>query len=92
MSRVFEDQTKDIPHFPLLYKDAVKAVQRRTAEVAQESSKMEQKRLQHPHRYRCAAVGCEVLADSGKMLSRCEYLNIVTTPFSLNTPSRFGQL
>ncbi|KAF9469458.1 hypothetical protein BDZ94DRAFT_1244525 [Collybia nuda] len=71
LSSVFKDQTKGIPYFSRLYRNLMKAGERRDAEMAQKSSKMELKRLQHPHRYQCAAIGCKVLADTGKMLSRC---------------------
>ena len=43
----------------------------RNRQVEGEKEKtLQLKRLKNPRRYRCAAVGCGVEADSGKMLSR----------------------
>lgn len=69
---MFEPQSQDARYLPLIYKDAMKAFQRRNAELEQETERMEEKRLKRPNRYRCAAVGCEVSADTGKMLSQCQ--------------------
>ncbi|KDR76932.1 hypothetical protein GALMADRAFT_138969 [Galerina marginata CBS 339.88] len=71
MSKVFEPQSKKAPELYLWFKDAVKALEFRNAQMADGRKKMEQKRLKNPNRYCCAAVGCGIEADSGRMLLRC---------------------
>ena len=63
---------KDAPELYLFYKDAQDVYESRNRQVEGEREKMQLKRLKNPRRYRCAAVGCGVEADSGKMLSRCK--------------------
>jgi hypothetical protein len=73
MSRVFDPFSEKVPELCYHFKDAQKAMKARDAEITREKEKMEVKRLKNPKRYRCAAVGCVIEADTGKMLSRCEY-------------------
>ena len=54
----------------MLCKDAIDGYEDISRQVAEEREKMQAKRLKNPQRYWCAAVGCGVEADSGKMLSR----------------------
>ena len=71
---------KDAPELYLFYKGAQDLYDARNRHVKGEREKMQLKRLKNPRRYRCAAVGCGVEADSGKMLSRCR-------SYSLSIPS-----
>lgn len=61
---------KNTPELCLLCKDAIDGYEDISRQVAEEREKMQAKRLKNPQRYWCAAVGCGVEADSGKMLSR----------------------
>ncbi|KAF8898244.1 hypothetical protein CPB84DRAFT_1780696 [Gymnopilus junonius] len=71
MSRVFETQAKAHMELNYWFKDAIAAYEFRNAQYASGKQKMEQKRLKNPNRYRCAAIGCGIEADSGSMLSKC---------------------
>jgi hypothetical protein len=71
MLRVFTPFSGTVPELCYFFKDAQRAMKERDAEIAREKQKMEVKRLKNPKRYRCAAVGCVIEADAGKMLSRC---------------------
>ena len=68
---MFERMAKDAPELYLFYKDAQDLYEAGNRQVEGEKEKMQLKRLKNPRRYRCAAVGCGVEADSGRMLSRC---------------------
>lgn len=68
---VLKRMAKNTPELCLLYKDAVDGYEDRNRQVAEEREKMQAKRLKNPQRYRCAAVGCGIEADTGKMLSKC---------------------
>ena len=71
---------KDAPELYLFYKDAQDVYEARNRQVDEEREKMQLKRLKNPRRYRCAAVGCGVEADSGKMLSRCRSYSLSLFP------------
>jgi len=71
MSRVFSPFSGTVPELCYFFKDAQKAMDDRDAEITREKKKTEVKRLKNPKRYRCAAVGCVIEADAGKMLMRC---------------------
>ncbi|KAF8959771.1 hypothetical protein BDZ97DRAFT_1922743 [Flammula alnicola] len=71
MKNVFQRQAADCPQLYVFYKDAMRALDERDAQLKGSREKMQQKRLKNPNRYRCAAVGCGVQADTGKMLSQC---------------------
>ncbi|EDR06475.1 uncharacterized protein LACBIDRAFT_328873 [Laccaria bicolor S238N-H82] len=71
MHHVLKRMAKNVPELCLLYKDAVDGYKDRNKQVAEEREKMQAKRLKNPQRYRCAAVGCGIEADTGKMLSKC---------------------
>ena len=79
MSWVFSPFSEKVPELFYLFKDAQKAMRARDTEITRE--KMEAKRLKNPKRYRYAAVGCMIEADTGKMLSRCEYFLTCSKPF-----------
>lgn len=71
MKHIFERMAKGAPEMYLFYKDAQDVYEARNRQIEGQKEKMPLKRLKNPMRYRCAAVGCGVEADSGKMLSRC---------------------
>ncbi|KAF8162603.1 hypothetical protein B0H34DRAFT_650049 [Crassisporium funariophilum] len=71
MSRVFEPQSHNVPEVYMWFQDAIKAWEFRKAQMEAGREEMEQRRLKSPNRYSCAAVGCGIEADSGKMLSQC---------------------
>lgn len=71
MKHIFERMAKGAPEMYLFYKDAQDVYEARNRQIEGQREKMQLKRLKNPIRYRCAAVGCGVEADSGKMLSRC---------------------
>jgi hypothetical protein len=72
MNTFFEPLSQKSPELFLFYKDGVTAMDERKKQVESGRKKMQQKRMKTPNRYRCAAVGCGVEADSGKMLSNCQ--------------------
>ena len=84
MKNIFERMAKDAPELYLFYKDGQDVYDARNRQVEGEREKMQLKRLKNPRRYRCAAVGCGVEADSGKMLSRCRSYSL---SLSLSIPS-----
>ena len=55
------------------YRDAIGAMEFRERQYASGREKMEGRRLRMPNRYRCAAVGCGIEADTGRMLMQCTY-------------------
>ena len=62
-------------------------------QVEGEKEKMQLKRLKNPRRYRCAAVGCGVEADSEKMLSQCtSYSLFLFPPSDAETSQRFRKM
>ena len=71
MKNIFERMAKDAPELYLFCKDAQDVYEASNRQVEGEREKMQLKRLKNPRRYRCAAVGCSVEANSGKMLYRC---------------------
>ena len=72
MNTFFEPLSLKNPELYLFFKDGVAAMNERKKQVESGRKKMQQKRMKTPNRYRCAAVGCGVEADSGKMLSKCQ--------------------
>lgn len=74
MRSVFERLAPTMPQLWLLYKNAMRAYDEREEQIKGGIGKMQQKRLQHPLRYRCAAVGCSIQADTGKMLRQCKLI------------------
>ena len=84
---------KDAPELYLFYKDAQDVYEARNRQVEGEKEKMQLKRLKNPRRYWCAAVGCGVEADSGKMLSRCtSYSLFLFPPSDAETSQRFRKM
>jgi hypothetical protein len=73
MNTFFEPLSLKNPELYLFFKDGVAAMNERKKQVESGRKKMQQKRMKTPNRYRCAAVGCGVEADSGKMLSKCQF-------------------
>ncbi|PPQ82207.1 hypothetical protein CVT26_009201 [Gymnopilus dilepis] len=71
MARVFERQAVAHPEARVLYKEVVDAVKVRDRHYEMRALRMERKRLRQPNRYRCAAVGCGIQSDTGKMLLQC---------------------
>ncbi|KAJ7075998.1 hypothetical protein B0H15DRAFT_865096 [Mycena belliarum] len=57
--------------FRAQYKRIWAAKAKREQEMAEADSKAVLKRMKQPNRYMCATVGCPVMADSGRMLSKC---------------------
>jgi hypothetical protein len=82
MKNIFERLAKDALELYLFYKDAQDVYEARNRQVKGEREKMQLKRLKNPRRYRCAAVGCGVEADSGKMLSRCRSCSLFSLSLS----------
>jgi hypothetical protein len=72
MNTFFEPLSMKHPELYLFFKDGVVAMNERKKQVERGRKKMQEKRIKTPNRYRCAAVGCGVEADSGKMLSQCQ--------------------
>ena len=84
---------KDAPELYFFYKDAQDVHEARHRQVEGEKEKMQLKRLKNPRRYRCAAVGCGVEADSGKMLSRYRsYSLFLFPPTNAETSQRFRKM
>ncbi|KAF9480871.1 hypothetical protein BDN70DRAFT_832069 [Pholiota conissans] len=71
MQHMFLRQLSQAPELKVLYKDAMWAIDERTQQLKGGQKKMQAKKLKFPLRYRCAAVGCGVEADRGKMLAQC---------------------
>lgn len=71
MMEFFENQVSKIPELTLFYKDAWRGIQERHAVVSKRTEKTAVKRTINPSRYKCAAVGCGIESDTGKMLARC---------------------
>ncbi|KIM41576.1 hypothetical protein M413DRAFT_445548 [Hebeloma cylindrosporum] len=71
MNTFFEPLSVKHPELYFFFKDAIAAMNERQKQVESGRKKMQAKRMKKPNRYRCAAVGCGVEADSGKMLSKC---------------------
>ena len=61
----------------LWYKDAVEEMDLRKAEIENEASAMDDKRMKHPNRYRCATVGCGIESNTGKVLQSCRSLSLL---------------
>ncbi|KAK7031181.1 hypothetical protein VNI00_013597 [Paramarasmius palmivorus] len=64
----------DLPVLRHMYEKVWEAREKRQAEYKAELAMGQEKRLAMPNRYRCAAVGCGVEADRGKMLQQCSCL------------------
>ena len=75
MQNNFERFAERMPQLWLLFKNAMRAHDEREKQMQDGIEKMQEKRLEQPLRYRCAAVGCGIQADTGKMLQRCKYLS-----------------
>jgi len=69
--KVFEPLSEKDLELCVQYKAVWRALEKRKEEIDREKGKTEQKRVKKPNRYRCANVGCEVQADTGKMLAQC---------------------
>ena len=84
---------KDAPELYLFYKDAQDVYEARNRQVEGEKEKMQLKKMKNPRRDRCAAVGCGVEADSGKMLSWCRsYFLFLFPPSDAETSQRFRKM
>ncbi|KAF9480881.1 hypothetical protein BDN70DRAFT_992367 [Pholiota conissans] len=55
----------------ILYPDIVQVRKLRDKQIEEEKKKQAMKRRKAPLRYRCAAAGCGIQADTGRLLSRC---------------------
>lgn len=73
MRNEFERFAPRMPQLWLLFKNAVRVHDEREKQIQSGIGMMQQKRLEQPLRYRCAAVGCGIQADTGKMLQQCKY-------------------
>ncbi|KAF8177630.1 hypothetical protein BJ912DRAFT_856824 [Pholiota molesta] len=71
MKELFEREAKTALDLKVFFKDAMWAMAERTKQLRGGQEKMQAKKLKAPLRYRCAAVGCGVEADRGKMLAQC---------------------
>ncbi|PPQ92421.1 hypothetical protein CVT25_008642 [Psilocybe cyanescens] len=71
MSKTFKNLSEDVPEMYYWYKDAIHALEVREKQYGENRKKMAKKRLKNTVRYRCAALGCDIEADTGAMLSRC---------------------
>lgn len=72
MRDVFERQVSEAPDLRLFCKDGIRAAEERLKQVEFGQEKLQAKKLKAPLKYRCAAVGCGVEADKGKMLAQCK--------------------
>ncbi|SJL00036.1 uncharacterized protein ARMOST_03348 [Armillaria ostoyae] len=79
---VMEPQLNNIPDLAYQRQELLDAMKRRTVEVEKNQAKMDHKRLESPNRYKCAAVGCGIQSDSGRMLREC----VVSTTLCQNWP------
>lgn len=61
------------PQLTLFVKDGIWAQAERERQIQDTRHKMARKALQVPLRYCCAAPGCSIEANSGKMLLKCTY-------------------
>lgn len=59
------------PQVPLFVKDALWARDKRDLQIKDRRRRLLRKRLNVPLRYRCAAFGCGIEADTEKMLQQC---------------------
>ncbi|KAH6904850.1 hypothetical protein BKA70DRAFT_512190 [Coprinopsis sp. MPI-PUGE-AT-0042] len=59
------------PELRYWYTDAIRVFEVREAAFNRTAKKMARKRINNPTCYRCAAPGCPIVADAGRMLSRC---------------------
>jgi hypothetical protein len=73
MKTTLDPYSENAPEVCLLWKECWKAWVDRKRQVEGEKGKMDEKRVRKPHRYRCAAVGCEIEADKGRMLLQCSF-------------------
>ncbi|ESK95284.1 hypothetical protein Moror_3957 [Moniliophthora roreri MCA 2997] len=64
-------QMGELPVLSHMYELVWKARKKRQEELEVERAMAQKKRLVAPNRYRCAAVGCDVEANRGKVLSQC---------------------
>ncbi|KAF4613131.1 hypothetical protein D9613_011188 [Agrocybe pediades] len=71
MKKIFEPFAERYPESYMWYKYAIEAYGAREQQWRHGIKKMAKLRLKNPNRYRCAAPGCSVEADTGSMLSRC---------------------
>ena len=72
MRDVFLRMVSEAPDLALFCKDGRRAADERLKQVAAGQEKLQAKKLKAPLKYRCAAVGCGVEADKGKMLAQCK--------------------
>ncbi|KAH6902669.1 hypothetical protein BKA70DRAFT_642141 [Coprinopsis sp. MPI-PUGE-AT-0042] len=59
------------PELRYWYTDAIRVFEVREAAFNRTAKKMARKRINNPTCYRCAAPRCPIVADAGRMLSRC---------------------
>jgi hypothetical protein len=71
-SRSLESISRDAPQFVVQYKALWDALEEREIYMEKEQETAELKRMKKFNRYSCANMGCEIQADTGKMLSQCE--------------------
>ncbi|KIY47472.1 hypothetical protein FISHEDRAFT_45299 [Fistulina hepatica ATCC 64428] len=71
LTGVYQRFAPQVPALILLYKLSQEALDGRLAEINDDQAKMETKRAKQPNRYRCANPGCPIMADHGRMLSKC---------------------
>jgi hypothetical protein len=72
MNKVFKLFVPQVPELKHWYKDAIRVFEAREVTYNRGTNKMAKKRIKNPIRYRCAAPGCDIEADTGSMLSSCE--------------------
>lgn len=70
--RSLEPISRNALQFAALYKAVWDALEQRESYTEKKQDKAEWKRMKNVNRYRCANVGCEIQANSGKKLARCE--------------------
>jgi hypothetical protein len=80
MKTTLEPHSVNAPEVCLFWKECWKAWEDRKRQVEGEKGKMDEKRVKRPNRYRCAAVGCEIEADKGRMLLRCAFVRFFCLP------------
>ncbi|KAF7985509.1 hypothetical protein HWV62_3721 [Athelia sp. TMB] len=67
---VLDPMSHKVPELLLQYKSLWAALKFREAEMAADNAKGQERRRKQPSRYRCANVGCQIMADTGKMFKQ----------------------
>ncbi|KDR84457.1 hypothetical protein GALMADRAFT_262717 [Galerina marginata CBS 339.88] len=70
-TKVFQYCVSEHPEMAYFFANAYKAWEDREAELNIERTRMMEKKMKNQSRYRCAADGCGIETDTGKMLSQC---------------------